>query len=343
MIGTGEELAVARTPLRLSLGGGGTDLPVYSERYGGDMVTAAISLWVTVIARRGRLDGRYRFSHEQTETVDDAGRFGHTYVREALDMVGVSDSCEVVSMGPVPPGTGLGSSGAFAVSLLAVLHALAGRRPFPVELAEQAYQLEAGRLGMPIGKQDHYACALGGLRRLVIDTSGAVSTSPVATPEGVAAELERRLVLFYTGRRRNSATRLAVPNAVVAQDRVEQLHRIRSLGDGIRSALENGSLDDIPRLMAEHWAVKRSGESDPRWDEYLETARRHGAKAGKVVGAGGGGFLLVYVEPPTASAVIAALKRSRLQHVPARFVTEGTTLTLLSAPCGGAALLEGAQ
>lgn len=246
-------------------------------------------------------------------------------------------------MGPVPSGTGLGSSGAFAVSLLAALHALAGRRPSPVELAEQAHQLESGRLGMPIGKQDHYACALGGLRRLVIDSSGAVSTSSVATPDGVAAELERRLVLFYTGRRRDSATRLAVPNAAVAQDRVEQLHRIRGLGDGIRSALENGSLDNIPRLMAEHWAVKRSGESDPRWDEYLETAQRHGAKAGKVVGAGGGGFLLVYVEPPAASAVIAALKRLGLRHVPARFVTEGTTLTLLPAPCGGAAPLERAR
>jgi D-glycero-alpha-D-manno-heptose-7-phosphate kinase len=331
--GTGDQLVVARTPLRLTLGGGGTDLPLYAERFGGDMLTVAISLWVTVVARQGCLDGHHRYSYEQTEFVDVAGRFGDPYVREAFDMVGLTEPCEVVSMGPVPAGTGLGSSGAFTVSLLAALHALAGGQPTRVDLAEQAHRLEAERIGMPIGKQDHYACGLGGLRRLTIDSTGKVRTSLIAMPAGVATALDRRLLLFYTGQRRDSATQLAVPRAQVElSERVEQLHHIRKLGNETRVALENGALGEVPRLMSEHWNVKRTREATARWDRYLALARRHGAQAGKIVGAGGGGFLLLYVDPDAAAGVVGALAAEGLRHVPFQFVDEGTTVTALPAP-----------
>jgi beta-phosphoglucomutase-like phosphatase (HAD superfamily) len=182
-----DALVIARTPLRLSLGGGGTDLPYYAEHHGADITTVAISLWVTVVARTGRVDGQFRFSYQQTDLAPSPERMADPYVREALDVTGVHEPVEIVSLGPVPSGTGLGSSGAFAVSLLAALHELAGSRPEPAELAEQAFRLEADRLGRPVGRQDHYACALGGLRRLMFDADG-----PVATPElSVARALAR--------------------------------------------------------------------------------------------------------------------------------------------------------
>jgi D-glycero-alpha-D-manno-heptose-7-phosphate kinase len=325
MSGTG--VVLARAPLRLTLGGGGTDLPLYSNRFGGDVLTVAISLWVTVVASRGSLDGTFRYNHEETHTAGTAEALTQPYVREALRLTGMSTPCQITSLGPVPAGTGLGSSGAFSVSLIAALNRLNGRALSRDQLIEQACELEIDRLGMPIGKQDHYACALGGLRRLVIDTSGKAKEFNVPVDTETVQELERSLLLFYTGRRRDSAAHLARPgSALDLSRRVEQLHHIRKLGDQTRSALERGNLDEIAALLHEHWKIKRQRESS-RWDEYLELARQHGAAAGKIVGAGGGGFLLLFAEPPTQCAVIAALGRLGLRHVPFRFVEEGLTVT----------------
>jgi D-glycero-alpha-D-manno-heptose-7-phosphate kinase len=326
-----DELVVASTPLRLTLGGGGTDLPLYADRFGGDIVTAAISLWVTVVARQGRFDGLYRYSHERTEISDRPSSFRNAYVREALDMLRIAEPCEVVSMGPVPAGTGLGSSGAFAVSLLAALSALRGLRPSGAELAEQAHELEVRRLGMPIGRQDHYACALGGLRRLMIGTDGQVRTELLCLPPGVARQLNRRLLLFYTGQRRDSAIQLAVPReAVELSQRIADLHQIRKVGDETRVALENGALAEIPPLIAEHWRIKQTREASRRWDDYLLLACQNGALAGKIVGAGGGGFLLLFVDPAASQGVVTAMTSAGLQHAPYHFVETGTTVTMLS-------------
>lgn len=320
-------VVLARAPLRLTLGGGGTDLPLYSSRFGGDVLTVAISLWVTVVASRGSLDGTYRYSHEETHTAGTAEALTQPYVREALRLTGMSTPCQITSLGPVPAGTGLGSSGAFSVSLVAALNRLNGRVLSQGELIEQACELEIGRLGMPIGKQDHYACALGGLRRLVIDTSGTVNEFTVPVAEETVKQLERSLLLFYTGRRRDSAAQLARPGSAPALSRrVEQLHHIRKLGDQTRAALERGNLDEIAALLHEHWKIKRQRESS-RWDEYLELARRHGAAAGKIVGAGGGGFLLLFAEPSAQGGVLTALSCLDLSHVPFRFVEEGLTVT----------------
>lgn len=324
-------IVLARTPLRLTLGGGGTDLPLYSSRFGADVLTVAISLWVTVVAGRGSVDGGFRFSHEQTHTAGSVEEVANPYVREALRLTGTTVPCQIASLGPVPAGTGLGSSGAFAVGLVAALHRLNGRVLSRAELIEQACELEMGQLGMPIGKQDHYACALGGLRRLVIDTSGRVSEFDVPVADGVVDQLEQSLLLFYTDRRRDSAAQLARPaTAAALSRRVEQLHHIRKLGDQTRTALERGDLDEVAALLDQHWKVKRERESS-RWDEYLELARHHGAAAGKIVGAGGGGFLLLFAEPAAHAGVIGALSASGLSHIPFRFVEEGLTVTDLTA------------
>ncbi len=325
-----EALAIVRTPLRLTLGGGGTDLPFYRSRFGGDMLTVAISLCVTVVGRLGRLDGGHRFSHDVTDITAAGAEVGNPYLREALRLTGTDRPCEITSMGPVPPGTGLGNSGAFAIGLLGVLHALAGREPSPVELIEQAHELEVGRLGMPIGKQDHYACGLGGPRRLVIDTSGTVTATWIAATPRTLRLLDERLLLFYTRRRRDSVAQLVVPTAgTELSRRIEQLDHIRKLGDETRVALEAGRLDDIPPLMREHWHIKRQREASGLWDDWLSAACAQGAEAGKIVGAGGGGFLLVYAGPDTHPRVIAALRDAGLVHVPFTFTDKGTVTTRL--------------
>lgn len=325
-------LMVASAPLRLALGGGGTDLPFYCEQFGGDIITVAISLWVRVVGHRGTLDHQYRYSHESTEIRDSPDEIEQPYVREAFRMVGPADPCEITSLGRVPAGTGLGSSGAFSLSLLAVLNTLAGRPLARTALIEQAYELEAVRLGRPIGKQDHYACGLGGLRRLIIDRAGKVTVEPVRMPPGAAESLDDRLLLFYTGRRRDSASQLW-PSTATEQlsRRVEQLHYIRELGDKTRTALQTGHIDEIPALMREHWRVKRERESTTLWDNLVGLARRHGARAGKLVGAGGGGFVLLFVEPREQAAVIEVLERAGTKHVPFCFMDRGVTMTLLSA------------
>lgn len=326
-----DDLVIVRTPLRLSLGGGGTDLPLYATRFGGDTVTATISLYVTIVARVGRLDGLHRYSYEESELAERPADFRHAYMREALALADLREPCEISSMGPVPAGTGLGSSGAFTVGLLAALHALAGRRPAPTELAEQAHHLEAVRLGMPVGPQDQYACAVGGLRRLVIDASGHVDVQSMEVADDVLAELDRRLLLFYTGQRRHSASQLSLPAEQAAlSHRIEQLHRIREIGEQMRTALENGDLETVPKLINEHWSVKRGHGPDSRWDSLLWLARQHGASAGKLVGAGGGGFLLLYVHPPAVAQVIETLTANGLRHVSFRLVNHGTTTTSLA-------------
>lgn len=324
-------IAVARTPLRLSLGGGGTDLPYYADRFGGDLVTTAISLWVTVVARLGRIDGTYRYSHETTSVAATSEGLGNSYVAAALDVVGLNQPCEVVSMGPVPSGTGLGSSAAFTLSLLAALHCLRGRRPDPTDLAEQAFAIEAKRLGHPTGRQDHYACALGGVRRLVLDPGEPPQSAALAMPEAAKSELDRHLHLYYTGRRRDSHVNLtAPPDGAELDRRLGDLHRIKAVGDRIRTALQAGRINELSALMTEHWRIKaRNGES--QWDTHLMAARKAGAQAGKIVGAGGGGFLLVLAEPDVVPAVTAALADEGLRHVPFRFVTNGTTVECVPA------------
>lgn len=321
-----DELVIARTPLRLSLGGGGTDLPYYVERYGADITTVAISLWVTVVVRTGRVDGQFRFSYQQTDLAPTPVGMTDPFVREALDITGTREPVEIVSLGPVPSGTGLGSSGAFTVSLLAALHERAGRRLDRAELAEQAFRLEADRLGRPVGRQDHYACALGGLRRLVFDAAGAVTTPELSVAPEALADLDRHLHLYYTGQRRDSATALRPHTKADTDERVARLHRIRALGDRMRTALQTGAVADVADVLAEHWELKRRGEANPRWDRLMAAARAEGAQAGKVVGAGGGGFLLLFAAPEAEPAVTARLTADGLRPVPFTFVRSGTNV-----------------
>ncbi|MFE7570315.1 hypothetical protein ACFU76_25660 [Streptomyces sp. NPDC057539] len=327
----GERIVVASTPLRISLGGGGTDLPFYADRFGGDMLSVAISLRSTVTARRGRVDGRIRFTHDETSLAREATGLHSPYVAHALAITGFTGSCEITSSGPVPAGTGLGSSAAFTVSLLAALRRLGGDRSLngaTPELVEQAWSLEAERLGRPVGRHDPYVCGLGGVRRLIIAPDGTTHALVPGISADTLRALEDRLLLYYTGRSRDSAAHLAPRPGGVAE-RTERLHRIRAIGGAVLTALENGDIDRVPVLLREHNEIKqRASRSDD--DFGLGTALKHGALAGKLVGAGGGGFLLAFAEPDRRDELDAAMSAVAMPRVPFRFSRGGTAITDIS-------------
>jgi D-glycero-alpha-D-manno-heptose-7-phosphate kinase len=325
---------VTRTPLRISLGGGGTDLPNYAAAHGGFVLSAAIDRYVYVVLRHGRVDARVRFSHDETSVVDHVGDLGHAITREALRGFGCDTGVEVASLGSVPAGTGLGSSGAYCVGVLRALHAWRGDEPAPADLAEQAWALEHERLGRWVGKQDHYLASLGGVQALHIGREGAVRAERLDLDAGCLAELSGMLLLAYTGRRRDSH------DVLTAQDRPPArrgagtggaLHEIKRIGRDIAAALTDGRTTAFAELLHQHWKVKRASAgqmTDPWLDHVYETARQRGARGGKLLGAGGGGFFLFAVDPGARSAVVAALRDEGLPIVPFAFAAAGTEILL---------------
>ena len=292
-------MIVTRTPFRVSLGGGGTDLPSYYSRYGGFIVSAAIDRYVYVMLNR-RFEDSIRVSYSQTEIVDSADAVQHPIVREALRFTGLGKNLEIVSIADLPANTGLGSSCAFTVGLLNALHTMK-REHLPLEeLAEEACHIEIERLGEPIGKQDQYIAAFGGITCLEIDCEGGVRPYSLDLPEDVIQELENNTAVFYTGIQRSTSEVLSHQSkATEAKDeRVTQaLHMIKDIGREIRTALGRGDLDRFGWLMDEHWQAKKglsNKVSSSKLDRWYEIATSHGALGGKVMGAGGGGFFVFY-------------------------------------------------
>ncbi|TDD96794.1 galactokinase [Actinomadura rubrisoli] len=332
-------MIVTRTPLRISLGGGGTDLPNFAGRFGGELVSAAIDAWVYVTVRQGRLDGRTRFSYESTQTVAGPESLQEPLVRHCLRRRGLGRECEIVSLGGVPAGTGLGSSGAFTVGLLHALDALRGQRTDPSVLAEEAWEVEHGCLGRPVGKHDHYITALGGIRVLRIGTEGHVETAALRLPDGGIERLRENLLLFFTGQTRDSQALLAKQDTAPgpdtasgqAADRTHYLHRVKEIGAEISEALHRVDIEGFGALLHEHWLAKRAstgGVSNPHLDRVYHVARESGALGGKVLGAGGGGFFLFCVPEPFRDKVSAAVQALGPRPFPFRFAPDGTTVLL---------------
>ncbi len=292
-------MIVTRTPFRVPLGGGGTDLPSYYSRYGGFIVSAAINRYVYIMLNR-RFEDSIRVSYSQTEIADCADQVEHPIVREALKFVGLDRHLEIVSIADLPANTGLGSSCAFTVGLLNALHALK-REHLPMdELAEEACHIEIERLGEPIGKQDQYIAAFGGVTCLEIDREGGVRPYSLNVADEVVQELENSSLIFYTGIKRRASEVLS-GQSKAAEDGdprvVAALHMIKEIGREIKDALEQGDLPRFGRLLDEHWQVKRNLSdkvSNGAIDSWYETARANGALGGKVMGAGGGGFFMFY-------------------------------------------------
>ena len=302
-----------RAPLRISLGGGGTDLPSYYRRHGGFVVSGAINKYVYMVTHTV-FQRRYRMKYSEFEEVDTPEEIRHPILREALIRHWRGNPLEIASVADVPAGTGLGSSGAYTVCLLKAL-ALAQRIALtPGALAERACEVEIDILGEPVGKQDQYVAAHGGICAYTFHEDDTVTVEPLDLSTETLARLRDNLLFFYTGETRSASANLADQVArteALDPQMLENLHRTKELGLESRRLLEGGALERYAELMHEHWETKRRrspGISTPRADELYTLARRSGALGGKLVGAGGGGFLLVYAPRPddTRQAMAAA-------------------------------------
>ena len=323
-------MIIARSPLRITLGGGGTDLPSYYEKFGGFLMAAAIDKYV-YITLHDTFVSDLIVKYSELERVPEAKALKHPIIREAFDLVGNSGrSLELSSMADIPAGTGLGSSGSFTTALLKALHAHKRSLLHPADLAAQACEIELGRLKEPIGKQDQYIAAYGGITCFKFLENGKVEAWPLKISTETRDNLEDNLLLFFTGYSRSASAILKEQDQKSKSDdkgMIENLHFVKDLGFQSQKALESGNLPEFARLMDVHWQRKKQrsgGMSNPKINEWYELAMANGALGGKLIGAGGGGFLLFYTEQK--GRLRNALRRAGLMEVPISFDFEGTKI-----------------
>ena len=322
-------MIITRSPLRITLGGGGTDLPSYYRDHTGFLISAAIDKYVYVTVMRPFSPGIY-LKYSKLEHVDAIDEVQHPIIREAMRLVGFrTPQIEITTLADIPAGTGLGSSGSFTTALLRALYAHRRRLLHPSELAALACEIEIDRLGEPIGKQDQYIAAYGGVTCFTFHPDERVDAQPLAIPMTSLHDLEDNLLLFFTGYARAAGSILADQKSPDDADRTRRCWRTcttsRSSACGAARRSNAGDAAEFAALMHEHWEHKKrrsGGMSNPQIDEWYELGRRNGAIGGKLVGAGGGGFLLFYAEDHRR--LRAAMTGAGLEEVRFRFDFEGT-------------------
>jgi D-glycero-alpha-D-manno-heptose-7-phosphate kinase len=321
-------MILAKAPLRISLGGGGTDLPSYYSRFGSTFLSAAIDRYVYLALHRNFSD-EFIVKYSEVERVKDAASVRHPLVRECLKEVQLKDPMEIVSFADIPAGTGLGSSGAFTVALLKALYTNARRVHSTASLAADACTIELERLKEPVGKQDQYASAFGGINRFDIDTEGRVTVTPVVMPAPARVELEERLCLFFTQQSRSAsqvlrhqdeATRKQDVPGAGSNEVLENLHQTRELGLKAYEILKKGDLHAFAQQMSEQWEQKRRRSptsTNDAIDRAYALGMSSGAAGGKLIGAGGGGFLMFLADDK--QALRRAMAQAGLPEVRFRF------------------------
>ncbi|MFV2044373.1 MAG: SIS domain-containing protein [Anaerolineales bacterium] len=321
-------MIVVQSPLRVSLFGGGTDFPDYYLEHGGCVLSTTIDKRVFITAKH-RFDRKLRVGYTQTEMVDSLDEIQHDLIREALRVTGLHDSVEISTMADIPTrGSGLGSSSTVTVGALLTLWKLQGEQPSSRRLAEEACRLEIETLGKPIGVQDQYAAAYGGMRFMEFRQNGTIEAAPVYIDASVLAALDENLLLFYTGITRKSESVLTEQKDNIA-DRLSVLDDMKALAYLARERLESGDPDAVGELLHETWTLKRqlaSGITSTDIDSIYEAARTAGALGGKITGAGGGGFMLLYVPVEKQSATRQAL--ANLQELPFQLDPQGAKVIL---------------
>lgn len=325
-------MIIARSPLRISLGGGGTDLPSYYEKFGGFLIAGAIDKYVYITLHQTFIDDLIiKYSQmERVATIDD---IKHPIIKEAFKVVGITrTNLEITSMADIPAGTGLGSSGSFTTALLKVLHHHCKNLVHPRELAEQACHIEIGLLKEPVGKQDQYIASYGGITCFEFHPEGDVTAWPLDIDSEIMFNLEDNLLLFFTGYSRAASSILKEQDVKSRQNddaMMENLHYVKELGYRTCEALETGDLEEFGKIMNEHWQHKkqRSGSmSNPKIDEWYDLALNNGAIGGKLIGAGGGGFLMFYTQEKMK--LRHAMRQAGLTEVRFRFDFEGTKIVV---------------
>jgi D-glycero-alpha-D-manno-heptose-7-phosphate kinase len=321
-------MIITRSPLRITLGGGGTDLPSYYSEHCGFLIAAAIDRYVYVTVMRPFSPGIY-LKYSKLEHVDTAEQVEHPIIREVVKMLEFrTPQIEITTLADIPAGTGLGSSGSFTTALIKALYAHRRRLLHPGELAELACHIEIDRLKEPIGKQDQYIAAYGGVTCFTFAKDGKVDAEPLRLPIDAMFNLEDNLLLFFTGFSRSAGSILADQQQRTRADdgeMLKNLHYVKELALCSRRALESGNTAEFGAIMHEHWEHKRrrtQGMSNPHIDEWYELGRQNGAIGGKLVGAGGGGFLMFYTEDHRR--LRSAMARAGLEEVRFRFDFDGT-------------------
>jgi D-glycero-alpha-D-manno-heptose-7-phosphate kinase len=322
-------MIITRTPFRVTLGGGGTDLPSYYSKYGGFIFSAGLNKYMYVNVNRPTSDDLIRVKYSESETVSSVNDVQHNVAREVLRYTGIEKNIEISSMADIPAGTGLGSSSCYAVGLLNALHTLKREHVSLEQMAEEDFKIEAEILKRNVGKQDPYLAALGGLTVLEIGKDGTVKSRKANVSLEVADELNQNLLMFFTGVTRSADTILTEQSQSVAaenKDVTESMHYIKELGYEILEAMEEGNVDEVGKKFHSHWQHKKkisTKMTNPEFDKIYDTALANGALGGKISGAGGGGFLTFYV-PKDHRKFREAMAQFNLREMRYRFDFEGS-------------------
>jgi D-glycero-alpha-D-manno-heptose-7-phosphate kinase len=321
-------MIVSKTPLRMSYVGGGSDLPAFYREDLGAVLSTTIDKYMYIAVNR-KFDGRIRISYTRTEEVDHPSQVEHPLVREALALTGIDGGIEIASMADIPSkGSGLGSSSTYTVGLLNALYAFQNRYASKEMLARQACDIEIQRCGEPIGKQDQYAAAYGGLNLIRFHSDESVSVDPVICKPTLLQKLEDWTLVLFTGRTRSASAVLAEQSRSSEQaDSKALLRKMVQLAFDLKTELESGMLDNFGEILHENWRLKTqlaSGISNPEIDEWYATGLRHGASGGKILGAGNGGFLMFFAPPECHDVITQALPG--LDRVKFRFDRTGAQI-----------------
>lgn len=322
-------MIITKTPFRVTLGGGGTDLPSFYREHEGFVLAVAIDKYMYLNVNTPILDDGIRVQYSQTELVHHVDEVQHTLAREAMRFFQIENGIEIVSVADVPAGTGLGSSSCYLVGLLNAMHSLTQTPATPQMLAEEACHIELEQLRKPIGKQDQYMAAFGGLTTLEISRDGRVKASRICLSTDLLEELESNTLLFYTGAARDAISILDKQDQATRRKTgnvTEYLSEIKDIGFEIRDCIVRGNLHRFGALLDVHWQRKKKlsdGVSNPRIDAWYELAKNNGAIGGKISGAGGGGFLMLYCEE-NKMRLREAMRNAGLRELNFRFEFEGS-------------------
>lgn len=324
-------MIVVRAPFRLPLGGGGTDLPSYYKKYEGFLITAAINKYMFISINEPAVIDKIKINYSKVEIVDvqNIDSIKHEIVREALKYLKIKKPIEIASMADLSAGTGMGSSSSYTVGLLKGLNQMLRRYISVHEMAEEACKVEIDLIGKPIGKQDQFAAAYGGIIQLQIDLLGNVTVTPLQLDHEIICELENRLMMFYTNIERNAndilaeQSKKAEVNEIIA---IESMHKIKEIGYQVKDSLIKGDVDNFGELLNQHWLEKKrisDKMSNNKINDWYELAMKNGAIGGKVMGAGGGGFMLFCVKNGKRKHLRKTLENDGLKYMDFKFDFEG--------------------
>lgn len=324
-------MIISRAPARITLGGGGTDLKSYYSKYGGFLIAAAIDKYIFISANK-RFYRSIRLSYSQTEIIDNIANIKHRIFKEALKFLGIDSGIELVSIADIPANCGLGTSSSFTVALLNALHTYKREYVTQKQLAEEACYIEIDSLGEPIGKQDQYISAFGGITCLTFEKDGEVIIEPLRISDEALDQLESNLLFFHTGIERSASEILLEQDKKSKKDDpkiIENLHKIKEIGLETRKALERGKVDEFGEFLHLHWEIKKKRSqkiSSPFIDECYEIARKNGALGGKIMGAGGGEFFMFYCNNSDKHRLLQNMKKIGLKPMRFRFDFEGAKI-----------------